>query len=322
MVSGPVDPDWVKRLAEDHGYHSDSFERAYRLAHLLRELGEHDWLKDRLALKGGTCINFFHTDLPRLSVDMDLNYVGAVDKASMKEERPQVEQLLTELAGAHGYEVDVERASYAGWKARVLYENIHDQRDSLRVDINYLMRVPIFGTVARDLPAIFELDTAAVPCVALEDVYGGKLKALATRGEARDLFDASQFIQSGLEHDQDRLRKAFLFYCHTDDATLETVDLEAVTRIDQEEVERSLYPMLRRDERPMAEEMQSVVQPVLARMLERSEEEIEFGTRLEEGSYEPGLLFGETAAHEDIGEHPAPLWRAMHPHGKLPDGEL
>lgn len=55
-------------------------------------------------------------------------------------------------------------------------------------------------------------------------------------------------------------------------------------------------------------------------MSERSDDEIRYGLELEGGRHEPGLLFGDIPVAQDIAQHPAALWRSMHPHGKR-DGE-
>ena len=59
-----------------------------RLLELLDEIAPDPVLSRRLALKGGTALNVFYLDLDRLSVDIDLNYVGALDLAAMERERP------------------------------------------------------------------------------------------------------------------------------------------------------------------------------------------------------------------------------------------
>jgi len=48
--------------------------------------------------KGGTALNLFIFDVPRLSVDIDVNYIGAPDLDTMQKERPHVEELLTASA--------------------------------------------------------------------------------------------------------------------------------------------------------------------------------------------------------------------------------
>lgn len=317
MVDEGIDPGWIRRAARDHGYNATDFERAYRLARLLFDIGRNPWLRDRLVLKGGTCINFFHDDLPRLSVDMDLNYVGSLDRDMMIVERVQVEDALLDLAKTRGYETDVERKNYILFKTRLLYKNHHGVRDSIRLDVNYLMRLPLYGVESRDLPAIFELDAAQVPALATEDVYGGKLKALASRAQARDLFDAARLFTGRARLDMQRLRAAFLFYGHTDDATLKLINLGNVASITDDDVERNLHPMLRSSVRPTAEDLKDAVLPNLEKMLERSESEIRYGLHLENGTHEPGLLFGDLPVSDKIQDHPAVHWRMRKPHAKL-----
>ena len=52
-----------------------ALDKVERLLDLLAELGEHPFLKDKIALHGGTAINLFMLDAPRLSVDIHLSYV-------------------------------------------------------------------------------------------------------------------------------------------------------------------------------------------------------------------------------------------------------
>ena len=62
----------------------------------MRDMGD-PILTERLALKGGTALNVFHLALDRLSVDIDLNYIGALDRAAMETERPTVDAALSRL---------------------------------------------------------------------------------------------------------------------------------------------------------------------------------------------------------------------------------
>jgi len=54
-------------------------------------------------LKGGTALNMFVLDLPRLSVDIDLNYVGALDREGMLAERPRIEQAAQAVFSREGF---------------------------------------------------------------------------------------------------------------------------------------------------------------------------------------------------------------------------
>ncbi|MBL8292089.1 MAG: nucleotidyl transferase AbiEii/AbiGii toxin family protein [Bryobacterales bacterium] len=69
-------------------------EKVAHLLHLLGTIQTHPFLRDKLALKGGTALNLFLFDVPRLSVDIDLNYVGAGPRDEMMAERPKPEEAL------------------------------------------------------------------------------------------------------------------------------------------------------------------------------------------------------------------------------------
>lgn len=58
----------------------DELEKVLRLTDLLEMVYEDRHLSKHFLLKGGTAINLLWLDLPRLSVDIDLNYVGVVDR--------------------------------------------------------------------------------------------------------------------------------------------------------------------------------------------------------------------------------------------------
>ena len=56
-------------------------------------------------LKGGTALNLFFFDLPRLSVDIDLNYIGQLDRQEMLLERPEVEKALEAIFQREGLSI-------------------------------------------------------------------------------------------------------------------------------------------------------------------------------------------------------------------------
>ena len=79
----------LQRLAGETGYLPDTLEKVLRLLDLLDEIAGDPMLSERLVLKGGTALNVFYLDLDRLSVDIDLNYIGALDVTTMQNERPR-----------------------------------------------------------------------------------------------------------------------------------------------------------------------------------------------------------------------------------------
>jgi predicted nucleotidyltransferase component of viral defense system len=87
----------LARIAGETGHPPATLEKVLRLLDLLDEIARDDALHGRFALKGGTALNLFHLELERLSVDIDLNYVGAYDRATMLAERPLLEAALARL---------------------------------------------------------------------------------------------------------------------------------------------------------------------------------------------------------------------------------
>lgn len=72
--------DALRRAASETGFRTDSLEKGWMLVRLLKLMFSHPFLGPRVALKGGTALNLFIFDLPRLSVDINVNYIGATDR--------------------------------------------------------------------------------------------------------------------------------------------------------------------------------------------------------------------------------------------------
>jgi len=93
------------REAEATGFRPEILEKVFQLLHLLKSLLSHPYLRNRIVLKGGTALNLFYFDVPRLSVDIDLNYIGAVDREVMLRQRPKVEEALQAVCSREGFTI-------------------------------------------------------------------------------------------------------------------------------------------------------------------------------------------------------------------------
>ncbi len=92
-------------ISETTGFRANVIEKAARLLNLLTGIRDHPRLKGRLALKGGTALILFLWDMPRLSVDIDLNYLGSPDRGTMLSERPEFEDSLQAVFRREGLSV-------------------------------------------------------------------------------------------------------------------------------------------------------------------------------------------------------------------------
>lgn len=112
----------IQRAAGQMGFAADTLEKVWMLLGLLKLVNAHPFLGPRVALKGGTALNLFVFDLPRLSVDIDLNYVGATDRATMMAERPKIDAALEQVVGRAG--LTVKRSSF-GARGREVASILH-----------------------------------------------------------------------------------------------------------------------------------------------------------------------------------------------------
>ena len=89
------DENTINSVHQQTGFDQLYIEKVLRLLGILELFFSNEVLKDKYALKGGTALNLFHFQLPRLSVDIDLNYLGA-DRNTMLADRQEHEKILSE----------------------------------------------------------------------------------------------------------------------------------------------------------------------------------------------------------------------------------
>lgn len=135
--------EYLGQRSANTGFRPDTLEKVLRLLRLLEQVTRHPFLGSRLLLKGGTALNLFYAAAPRLSVDLDFNYVGAVDRAQMLQERPEVERAVNQLVMGEGYRVQWGRDEHAGRKLYLTYVSGLGSPDGIEVDLNYLFRVAL-----------------------------------------------------------------------------------------------------------------------------------------------------------------------------------
>lgn len=189
----------LQRLAAETGHQPGTLEKVMRLLDLLQQIADDELLGSRLALKGGTALNVFHFNLDRLSVDIDVNYIGALDREAMLAERPEVEAALGRILAAQGYRVRRQPAEHAGGKWLAVHPSAMGGQGTLEVDVNFMMRQPLFGVTAMDSVVLGGQRATGVNVVDRHELAAGKLVALLDRRAGRDLFDARRlFAWEGL----------------------------------------------------------------------------------------------------------------------------
>lgn len=299
------------------GFPGETLEKVFRLMSLLDGLNAHPFLKRRVALKGGTALNLFVFDVPRLSVDIDLNYIGAADRDTMLAERPKVEQAVHAVCSRDGLAVKRMPSEHAGGKWRLAYTASTGDSGNLELDVNFMLRVPLWPPVMTDCRPVGSFRAAPAHVLDPHELAAGKLAALLARSASRDIFDTCRLLSAG-HLDPTHLRVAFTVYGGINRKDWRTVSPDDVVA-NPADVQRELVPMLRADLAPArggipawTEKLVAECRDLLSIVLPLTPDEAEFIRRLNDtGHISPELLTGDAAVQANIQNHPGLLWKAL-----------
>lgn len=302
----------IRALAEKTGFIRDNLEKVVRLIDLLETIFSSEYA-DRLALKGGTAINLFYAGLPRLSVDIDLDYVGA-DKDAMLADKNAIKNWLAAVSFGMGYRIgDRSKETHALDSYVLSYVNSAGNPDVIKVEINYLDRVHILPLEKRAIVSLGYVSKVDISILAKQELYGSKIAALVSRGKPRDLFDVYFAVSKGTIKKDATLRKCALFYdCVAGKNSLvEQGDFD-YKRLSRRDFQRMLIPMLRKGTQFDSDAAINEVSSFLGDLFHFEAEEVAFSQRFAGKDYCPELLFGDSKETERIAKHPMALWRTRH----------
>ena len=190
----PPSSQTILHIAGETGHRPATVEKILRLLDLLVGVNKDPYLAGRLVLKGGTALNVFHLDLDRLSVDIDLNYIGGLDRAVMVPERQGVDAAMSKLLGSRGYSLRRKPIEHAGGKWLSRFNSVLGGNATLEVDINYIYRQPLFGAAQMESRSLGRVQARGILVLDIHEIVAGKIVALVNRRAARDLFDARRIL--------------------------------------------------------------------------------------------------------------------------------
>jgi hypothetical protein len=184
------------------------------------------------ALKGGTAINLFMRDMPRLSVDLDLVFTD--HRMPRDQALQRIDEALRQAAArlnARGFQTRT-RGAAGGLETKLI---VRRGSMEVKVEVNFVMRGTVhsvrnasLATRARDLL----MADVELPLASLEDVYGGKLVTAMDRQHPRDLFDIMQLFEH--EGITPGIRRAFVVYLASHNRPVHEVLFPAERDIAQE----------------------------------------------------------------------------------------
>ncbi|MGP1507958.1 MAG: nucleotidyl transferase AbiEii/AbiGii toxin family protein [Sphaerochaeta sp.] len=304
------------RIARQYGFVRDTFEKVIRLTDILRFINRNDYLNEHLVLKGGTAINLAILNLPRLSVDMDLDYTPNDSRNTMLANRERITFALKEYMENEGYLLSSETRSRFSLDSFVFkYNNFGGNPDLIKIEINYSLRTHVLNPVTKKvLPEIFD-NGEDIRILNPMEIFAAKANALMSRAAVRDLYDFGNLIKFELFKDsKDMFRKCIVFYA-TISAPLNEIninfDTSAIDRISFHDIKRALFPVIRDTANFDLKGRQEEAKAYLSNLMILTESEKEYMRRFVSGEYKPELLFDNPLILENIGNHPMPEWKRL-----------
>ena len=307
-----VSLEYLQRCSVQTGYAVPPLEKVVRLGEMAGEIARHPFLRNVLALKGGTALNLCFGPPKRLSVDLDYNYIGHAEKEKMLKDRPQVEKAIAELATRRQYHIQASAEAFAGRKIYLVYQSVLGANERIEVDLNYLFRVPLAGIEQQELWQPGDLDRFKVRTVSLAEVVTGKLLAMLDRGAARDVWDVANLPAPAADIlELPSFRRLFIALTAVLDHPLSTYTLSRLQRLVTERtVAEQLAPMLAVTSLPQTDALVKRAWAILNKFLNLKANETAYLASIERGDLRPELLFGgDRKAAQRIATHPAILWK-------------
>lgn len=162
---------------------------------------------EQLSLKGGTAINLFTMNMPRLSVDLDLTFQPVTERDEFISRIKKVFQDMEKRLAYYRPQI-IKTKEGVPKQARITKDDI-----KIKAEINLILRGSVYPPESLELcgkaQEMFEKNVKVL-CASFEDQYAGKFCAALDRQHPRDLFDVKLFFES--HKFTEEIKKAFLVY--------------------------------------------------------------------------------------------------------------
>jgi predicted nucleotidyltransferase component of viral defense system len=296
------------------GFDSRLIEKIYRINDILQKLYTTEYTKKRLTLYGGTALNFLHfKDIPRLSIDIDFNYRDQ-QQNDWTQERNEIDTILKKILHNLHYDNNAIaiQPSYPLTRFDVGYKTADGGKDSLKIEIGYLRRMPV---LSKDILLPFTHlktgDEFPVQTPQREELFGNKFCTFLYRygdkniASSRDLFDTYTISKMKLNTTlfdvtiviDSLMRKEPRLYNRNPDTIIKNVMID-----DQ------LKNLIRNKYVPS--DIKEKSQGFITKHLNNSKDKYKtlIDTFFDHHRFEPTLLKHHNLLNQHIREHPSILW--------------
>jgi predicted nucleotidyltransferase component of viral defense system len=307
-----ADRKFYLHLSEKTCFHKDVIEKVHRLITILEFINTNAFLAERLVLKGGTALNLTIFNLPRLSIDIDLDFHSYEPRDLILQERETTQKLLLSYLQREGYVILPKSKNYFSLESIVAgYENNAGNNDNIKIEINYSLRHHVFPVAQRTINTELFGEKFKIATLDVIELLASKTAALYNRLAARDFYDLYNAGRFGIlsPTQYDLFCRCMVFYrTLTSENSKLDFSPEIMDHLQARTVAQDLYPMLvkrvdfdldqaKRDLKSFLAES-IVIIPVLRQYIDS------FDNRI----YRPELLFSGTML-EKVRKHPMAVWR-------------
>ena len=184
----------VVSIAKANDFLVNNTEKVLRLSKILNYICNIEYGK-YLCLKGGTAINLFILDLPRLSVDIDFDFSFDCSKDEMIKIRERIKEDIINYMLMEEYDLANNTKYTHSLDSFVFsYNTTSASRDNLKIEINYSNRVHAIKTILQKR-SITMCGDVFTYCLSFDELIGSKVNALIARTTPRDVYDTYNLLK-------------------------------------------------------------------------------------------------------------------------------
>ena len=276
---------------------------------ILNQINQHPYLRDKFVLKGVTALYLFYLNMARLSVDIDVNYIGDIEKSKMETDRKIITKIFHDIFSDQ-YQVSIGKDTYDLTQMELSYQTLSDTLDKLKVEINYLNRVAIHQN--QYLTKAFFGETVRFPVLHIEELTASKIVTLLNRYTPRDLFDVYQIADKFAIPENDLFRQLLLYYAVVSDTSVFKLFGPDFSKITEYNLRRFLVPLLPKGEYPDTKLILQSVRKSILPFIRLSEKEWDVFFRFyKTGKIDWSQLTNDALLAHRIQQSPALQWRVQ-----------
>jgi predicted nucleotidyltransferase component of viral defense system len=228
----------IRKVANLRNFQERDLEKVVRLNLILKEIYDDNFLKNKLVFFGGTAINGIYKNYPRLSVDIDLQYLKPEDKNLINRDKKKIKGRIREILKEKGY--NFKEREYELDQFLIKYEYKKGRYDMIKLEINYLDSTTILPTIRAKVKSPIDGSSTKVITMQKEELYARKLSALLDRSTCRDLYDMSRVE----DYNKEVLRKCLLVNFLIRNKNIDKFLNSIIKQPSKEEFEAYLRPLI------------------------------------------------------------------------------